>query len=334
MPDFVNYKGENIEVGMQATSTSDGLISAVEKVKLNGIAAGANNYTHPATHPPSIIAQDANNRFVTDAEKIAWNAKASTAVVTTTVNGLMIAADKSKLDGIEAGATKTLVDSALSTTSTNAIQNKIVNQALATKANSSDLTSHTGNKSNPHSVTIAQIGAAAASHNHSTDNITSGTLPVARGGTGQTSIAGILSALGLGNYGLLCSAGCSNGSTPLTADVITKIPLDTFKIISDSNVFTFSNNGVRVNRAGTIVVSGSSYIAPNASINMGTYIYKNSNEIVSQYLSNNVSCAVSTGFKIISVAAGDIIYLYTRTSQNASYFGYSATTYLDIFYIK
>lgn len=334
MPDFVNYKGENIEAGMQVSTTSDGLISAADKVKLNGIATGANNYAHPATHPPSIIVQDASNRFVTDTEKATWNAKASTAVVTTTTNGLMIAADKSKLDGIATGATNTVIDTALNSTSANPVQNKIINTALAAKANATDLTSHTGNKSNPHSVTIAQIGAAAASHNHSTDNLTSGTLPVARGGTGQTNIAGILSALGLGNYGLLCSAGCSNGSTPLTADAITKIPLDTFKIISDSNVFTFSNNGVRVNRAGTIVVSGSSYIAPNASINMGTYIYKNSNEIVSQYLSNNVSCAVSTGFKIISVAIGDIIYLYTRTSRNASYFGYAATTYLDIFYIK
>lgn len=32
-------------------------------------------YTHPASHPPSIITQDATNRFVTDAEKTAWNAK-------------------------------------------------------------------------------------------------------------------------------------------------------------------------------------------------------------------------------------------------------------------
>jgi hypothetical protein len=35
------------------------------------------NYTHPANHPPSIITQDASNRFVTDAEKAAWNAKQS-----------------------------------------------------------------------------------------------------------------------------------------------------------------------------------------------------------------------------------------------------------------
>lgn len=34
-------------------------------------------YTHPTNHPASIITQDANNRFVTDAEKTAWNSKAA-----------------------------------------------------------------------------------------------------------------------------------------------------------------------------------------------------------------------------------------------------------------
>lgn len=37
---------------------------------------GVTAYTHPASHPPSIIAQDASNRFVTDAEKSTWNGKA------------------------------------------------------------------------------------------------------------------------------------------------------------------------------------------------------------------------------------------------------------------
>jgi len=32
-------------------------------------------YTHPANHSPSIISQDATNRFVTDAEKATWNGK-------------------------------------------------------------------------------------------------------------------------------------------------------------------------------------------------------------------------------------------------------------------
>ena len=37
--------------------------------------SGSNTYVHPATHPASIIEQDTNNRFVTDAEKSAWNSK-------------------------------------------------------------------------------------------------------------------------------------------------------------------------------------------------------------------------------------------------------------------
>lgn len=39
-----------------------------------GATGPAGTYTHPATHPPSIIVQDSSNRFVTDAEKAAWNA--------------------------------------------------------------------------------------------------------------------------------------------------------------------------------------------------------------------------------------------------------------------
>lgn len=82
-----------------ATTSVAGFMSAADKTKLNGIAAGANNYVHPSSHPANIITQDANNRFVTDTEKAAWNAKASTAVATTSANGLMSAADKTKLDG-------------------------------------------------------------------------------------------------------------------------------------------------------------------------------------------------------------------------------------------
>ena len=38
-----------------ATTTSNGLMSSSDKTKLNGIATGANKYTHPATHPASMI---------------------------------------------------------------------------------------------------------------------------------------------------------------------------------------------------------------------------------------------------------------------------------------
>lgn len=42
-------------------------------------------YTHPASHPPGIIAQTSTGRFVSDAEKTAWNAKATTARYTVTI---------------------------------------------------------------------------------------------------------------------------------------------------------------------------------------------------------------------------------------------------------
>lgn len=87
-----------------ATTSTNGLMAFADKTKLDGVASGANNYTHPINHPPSIITQDASNRFVTDAEKTAWNAKASTTIVTTSTNGLMSNTDKLKLDGIAPNA--------------------------------------------------------------------------------------------------------------------------------------------------------------------------------------------------------------------------------------
>lgn len=52
-----------------ASQTVNGLMAAADKKKLDGIATGANNYSHPSTHPASIITQDSTHRFVTDAEK-------------------------------------------------------------------------------------------------------------------------------------------------------------------------------------------------------------------------------------------------------------------------
>lgn len=53
----------------------------------------------------SEVVTDANNRFVADTDKTNWNGKASTAVATESANGLQSAADKTKLDGIDTGAT-------------------------------------------------------------------------------------------------------------------------------------------------------------------------------------------------------------------------------------
>lgn len=65
--------------------------------------------------------------------KTALNNKADKTNATTSAAGLMPAADKAKLDGIEAGATKTTVDAALDATSKNPVQNKAVKAALDSK---------------------------------------------------------------------------------------------------------------------------------------------------------------------------------------------------------
>lgn len=68
-----------------ASNAVAGFMSSADKTKLDGIASGATNYIHPANHPASIITQDANNRFVTDAEKNAWNSKQDSLVSGTTI---------------------------------------------------------------------------------------------------------------------------------------------------------------------------------------------------------------------------------------------------------
>lgn len=51
-------------------------------------------------------------------------------------------AEKTKLSGIETGATKTVIDSALSGTSENPVQNKVIKSALDGKADDSDLNNY------------------------------------------------------------------------------------------------------------------------------------------------------------------------------------------------
>ena len=89
--------------GNTATTTAPGLMSAADKKKLDGVAAGANNYVHPSSHPATMIQEDATHRFVSDTEKTDWNNKASTALASQSAAGLMSAADKKKLDDLPAG---------------------------------------------------------------------------------------------------------------------------------------------------------------------------------------------------------------------------------------
>lgn len=95
------------------------------ETKLNSIAIGANK---------TVVDTSLNNSSTNPVQnKVVYNEllkKAPKDTVTTSTNGLMSASDKIKLDGIATGANKTIVDSSLSSTSTNPVQNKVVNNAV------------------------------------------------------------------------------------------------------------------------------------------------------------------------------------------------------------
>ena len=91
----------------------------------------ANVYNKPDTFPPS--AHNHDDKYYTKSEvDTKLTAKAGTAFATTSAAGLMSAADKTKLDGLS--QTSITVDDALSTTSTNPAQNKVITAALNNKA--------------------------------------------------------------------------------------------------------------------------------------------------------------------------------------------------------
>lgn len=81
---------------------------------------------------------------------------------TVSVDGFLSKEDKSKLDGIATEANKTVVDSSLSSTSTNPVQNKVVNSALSGKANSS----HSHSISNITNLQSALEGKSDNGHTH------------------------------------------------------------------------------------------------------------------------------------------------------------------------
>ena len=133
----------NVKVG-------DTTIAADSKTDTLTIVAGSN----------VTITPDATNDAVTIAAK-----DTTYSDVTTSAHGLMSAADKTKLDTVATGANKTVVDSALSSTSTNPVQNMVINSAIADKVPNVRTVNGKSLAANI-SLTAADVGASAAGHTH------------------------------------------------------------------------------------------------------------------------------------------------------------------------
>ncbi len=150
-----------------ATTEADGFMSAAMVEKLNGIESGANAYVLPEASATQLGGMKVGKNLtmtngVLDATDTIYED------ATTSTSGLMSGADKTKLDGIADGATKVIVDTELSNSSVNAIQNKAVKAALDNKSD----VGHTHDEYvNQNAFGIIKIGAASVEADQAIDTL-------------------------------------------------------------------------------------------------------------------------------------------------------------------
>ena len=106
---YAGDKGKANAEAIDAIITGQTIVpKAVDARTINGFAVGATVpanakftdtvYSHPESHEAGMIVESVEKRFVSDEQIASWDAKAEASVVTVDTDGLMIAADKAKLD--------------------------------------------------------------------------------------------------------------------------------------------------------------------------------------------------------------------------------------------
>lgn len=152
-----------------ATTSSAGLMSAADKTKLDGIATGANKYTLPTASSSTLGGVKTTSAVTSTAgltpcpiiSGVPYYKDTNTTYTLSSFGITATAAELNKLDGVTATATEiNYIDG--------------VTSNIQTQLN----------------------GKAPTSHNHSASNITSGTLPLSRGGTGGASATAARTSLG------------------------------------------------------------------------------------------------------------------------------------------
>ena len=165
-----------------------------------------------------------------------------------------------------------------------------------------DAAAHIADKENPHGVTAAQIGAAesshthdyaASSHEHDAGNITSGTLAIARGGTGVTSNPSMLTNLGSTTAASVFAASprpgvtgtlpVANGGTGNTS-VDTTPTSGSTKMVTSGGVYTALNG----KQAAPASVTGSSSTVNTTVADNTDYSYTNTRYLT--LTGANVNC--------------------------------------------
>lgn len=91
-----------------ASSSTAGLMSGTDKAKLDGIASGANNYSLPTASSSTLGGIKVGTNLSINSSGVLSSTNTTYNVATSSSNGLMSSADKSKLDGFGAASTYAL----------------------------------------------------------------------------------------------------------------------------------------------------------------------------------------------------------------------------------
>lgn len=219
--------------GYSAGST---LMSEADKEKLDGIASGATNITVDSTLS-STSTNPVQNKVINSAlgdkvDKVSGKGLSTNDFTT---------AEKEKLAGITAGATKVTVDSALSSTSTNPVQNKVINTALAGKVGSVATGSANGTISvDGTDVAVKGLGSAAYTNSNAYATAAQGTAA----GTALQSLSktdGTYVKLTVGKSGTAGSIAVNDAAigTALNAKAdASSVPTKTSELTNDSGFIT------------------------------------------------------------------------------------------------
>lgn len=257
--------------GTQSAGSSD-YIARADHVHPTDTSRAASNHSHGSlvndgalnsdiTSVNKVAVTDATNKLKTISklplDKVTHqdisgkaNVNHGHASASSSANGFLSKEDKVKLDGIATEANKTVVDSSLSSSSTNPVQNKVVNSALSGKANSShshsisnitnlqsalDSKSETGHTHDDRYYTETEMntklnGKANSSHTHTASQISDLTV----------STHTLANGAKLYKYGKIVLAVFNNypysGKTPNVWTDIFNIP-SAYKPISTDNIY-------------------------------------------------------------------------------------------------
>ena len=190
-----------------ATTSTDGLMSSEDKTKLNGVATGANKYTLP-TASSSTLGGVKTTSSVTSTSGLTpcpiisgvpYYKDTNTTYTLSSFGITATAAELNYVDGVTSNIqtqlngkaatshTHNYAGSSSSGGAANSVKTSMVIKLNGGTTEGTNMFTFNGATAKSVNITASAIGAASSSHNHSASNITSGTFPVGRGGTGITS---------------------------------------------------------------------------------------------------------------------------------------------------